>query len=138
MNRARAVGDIRSLEAAVGARQQASLSYDLTKSPVVTLGQFQFPRGWENTNGSRRGDVLFNLHETYPRTQPDVYISAGMRFRGEVPHTMYHTVEAGGRRWTKYCIHHVRWNPSRHNLVKMLDILEISLESPHSNNPLHD
>ncbi|RKD86232.1 hypothetical protein [Halopiger aswanensis] len=135
MNVADVIVEIEELKAEIGKRQSARMNYDLTEG-VVTIEQLTLPEGWENKHGTRHADMRFDLDETYPRSQPTVYISSDIRYEGTSPHVLYARSSAPPG-FVKYCIHTLSdWDPQEHDLVTMFRILEVSLENPHSDNPL--
>lgn len=136
MNLANVLDDLDELQAEIEPRQSAVLWYDLKEAKNVEIRKYRFPGGWMNRNGGRRGTVRIDLPETYPRTIPDVYVSAGLQYEGIRPHVMYHPARYGPDGWSKYCIHDVDWNGSEHDLAKLFQILEVSLADPKSKNPL--
>ncbi|MFC4248721.1 hypothetical protein ACFOZ7_17610 [Natribaculum luteum] len=135
MNVAEVIVEIEELKQEIGRRQSARMDYDLTKG-VVTIERLTLPEGWENEHGTRHADVMFDLDDSYPRTQPTVYISGDVRYEGSSPHVLYARSSAPPG-YIKYCIHTITdWDPQEHDLVTMFRILEVSLEDPHSDNPL--
>ena len=138
MNPEQVVPEVRDLYELIKERQDAVMSYDLVDKLVVEIEYLQFPEGWTNSNNTRYGNVIFDLSPTYPRRQPKVYVSQDMQYEGERPHVLYRK-SSGPPGFTKYCIHTLpAWDPSKHGLKKMFEILEISLENPRSKNPLKE
>ena len=138
MNITRTLEDIEALEAELSPRQSGVLSYDLRGEPVVEIHEYRFPDGWLTTDGERNGTVRIYLPDSYPRFMPEVYLEAGLRFEGDRPHTLYPASRYGPDGWARYCIHDVDWDGGRHDLAKLFQILEISLEHPTSKNPLQE
>ncbi|MCU4744384.1 hypothetical protein [Natronoglomus mannanivorans] len=135
MNVADAVVEIEELKAEIGRRQSARMTYDLREG-VVVIERLTLPDGWENEHGTPHADVIFDLDDSYPRNQPTVYISGDIRYEGTNPHVLY-ARSAAPPGFVKYCIHTLPdWDPQEHDLVTMFRILEVSLDDPHSDNPL--
>lgn len=108
-----------------------AVDYDFTAGQVVLHG-YPLPDGW-NRETSR---IWFDLEETYPAEQPDVYVPEGLRYHGQRPRIMMKT---GPGEWNKYCIHRLHdWEPRRHTLVTLTRMIDTSLENPDSKNPLED
>ncbi|MDB2287086.1 hypothetical protein PM038_17860 [Halorubrum ezzemoulense] len=138
MNPQRVIPEVQDLHEMIKQRQNPIMSYDLADELVVKIEQLKFPDGWENSDGAQFGDVIFDLSSTYPRKQPKVYVSDDMSYRGGSPHVLYaQSVAPDG--FTKYCIHTLSdWDPDKHSLKTMFNILEVSLENPKAKNPLQE
>lgn len=136
MNPERVIPEVHDLHEMIKQRQNPIMSYDLAENLVVVIEHLRFPEGWENSNGTRFGDVIFDLSPTYPRKQPKVYVSDDMLYEGESPHVLYaKSIAPDG--FIKYCIHTLPdWDPSEHSLKTMFNVLEVSLENPTAKNPL--
>lgn len=136
MNPNRVVPEVQELHEMIKQRQNPVMSYDLADELKIRIEHLRFPAGWENSDGTRFGDVIFDLSPTYPRKQPKVYVSGDMTYEGESPHVLYaRSVAPAG--FIKYCIHTLPdWDPAEHNLKTMFNVLEVSLENPHAQNPL--
>lgn len=126
MDRARVLNEIAPL-----ADICESLEYDLDKGEVKLHG-FEFPEGWTPSEGT----IWFDLPETYPKSQPKVYIPERMRFKGGRPMTMLRQGPSG---WSKYCIHELGdWEPKRHTLVTLTRMIVTSLNDPNTSNPVRN
>ena len=136
MNPNRVVPEVQELHEMIKQRQNPIMSYDLVDELEVRIEHLRFPEGWENNDGTRFGDVIFDLGQTYPRKQPKVYVSGDMRYEGDSPHVLYaRSVSPEG--FIKYCIHTLPdWDPTEHDLKTMFNVLEVSLENPKAKNPL--
>ncbi|POG55089.1 hypothetical protein [Haloferax marisrubri] len=138
MNPQRVIPEVQNLHELIRERQSPVMSYDLQTDLTVTIQFLKFPEGWQNSDGSRFGDVIFDLSPLYPRKQPKVYVSDDMLYEGQSPHVLYARSSAPPG-FTKYCIHRLsEWNPDKHSLTTMFNLLEVSLENPHSKNPLQE
>lgn len=138
MNPERVVPEVQNLHALIRERQNPVMSYDLKDDLTVTIEALKFPKGWQNSDGTRFGTVIFDLHWTYPRKQPKVYVSDDMRYEGGSPHVLYAKSSAPPG-FTKYCIHRLSdWDPDEHSLTTMFNLLEVSLENPHAKNPIQE
>jgi hypothetical protein len=137
MNPERVIPEVQNLHGIIRDRQNPVMSYDLKDELVVLIKHLRFPEGWENDDGTRFGDVLFDLSTMYPRKQPKVYVSDDMLYEGSSPHVLYAPTR-GPPGFTKYCIHKLaQWDPDEHSLITMFNLLEVSLEHPHAeDNPL--
>lgn len=138
MNPQRVIPEVQDLHEMIRQRQNPIMSYDLAEELVVKIEHLRFPEGWENGDGTRFGNVVFDLSPTYPRKQPNVYVSGDMTYRGDSPHVLYaRSVAPDG--YIKYCIHTLSdWDPDKHSLKTMFNVLEVSLDDPRAKNPLQE
>ncbi|RKD86230.1 hypothetical protein [Halopiger aswanensis] len=131
MNVERAVSELTELRETLAQRQQVQVSYDLATRGVIRIDGLEFPPGWETPDGSRRGAVLLDLPEEYPRYRPRVYISESMRLRGDRPPVMVPERIDGDGRWAQVDVFSAdaEWNPETDDLLTIFERLQRRLRS---------
>lgn len=95
--------------------------------PAIVYVKVPFPEGWDVDADW----ILFKLGPNYPRTPPDPHIQEHRQYAdGKVTHR----IRLGGP-WDQWCIHEFDWNPERHSLLTMVQLLVASLNRPTKPNP---
>lgn len=108
-------------------QEQYPVAFDLNSGDLRV--QLKLPSGWNESEAW----VWVDLPETYPQSQPEVYISDELRYHGEEPRTMLDCQRDG---WARYCIHGIEWNSDRHTTNTIIRLLATSLKAPNKRRPV--
>jgi hypothetical protein len=107
-------------------------SVNLSANPAyVIIHDVTFPDGWH----PYKGDILLVIPENYPAAQPLAFIQKRMQYREEkVDHWMQRltapTSVPDHESWGRWCIEDLNWNPERHTINSMMELLMRSLQRP--------
>jgi hypothetical protein len=76
-------------------------------------------------------DILIRVPKDYPVSPPGtgsrVYIPSGLRFKGKKLADVYPDVNPGWGSWAWFCYQNIKWDPTRDDLVKFMEMVRLDL-----------
>ena len=116
---------LKELSIAVPLRVNDDLSWFIADKVLLPSGY-----NWATT------PILFFVPPDYPLTPPGltseygIYLPNGLRYLGEeIPN--YHENVKRSRNWCWYCYKEIRWEPTRDNLIVLLELVRTDLCNPY-------
>lgn len=125
------IDEVRVLKEAEALNDVCNNAFYDRDEQFVALEGFPMPRGWDPS----RTAIIFDLPETYPGGQPDVYFPKEQEYRGTSP--MIKLDHRGPPGWSEHCINDMDDNlvPEFHSLVTFLRLINESFKKPNKRNP---
>ena len=97
----------------------------------VIVHSFTLPSGFNLTEI----DILVEIPSRYPCSPPGIgnfriYIPSQLRYKGKILKAVYSNVNPGWGDWAWLCYKQIKWDPTRDDLVSLMEIIRIDLTHP--------